>query len=167
MDCLRSFSLNIRGTETSIAPETTFWSVGTQHFFSYQSTNLQSQFQIQGFKNINIYKIEVVGNISNNPPLNTGIIQDWSVGIQITGDNSIIGGNITSPNGFGLIQQTVNPVFVINKFYPFINFNSPINSGKFFTILNLYAQGIGSQNLLSLNIGWDLTFTIYYLFEGE
>ena len=167
MDCLKSFSLNISGVENSVSPETTFWTLGAQHFFYYKSTNSSSAFEIQGFKNILIHKISAIGNVETTPGINSALVQDWGVGIQITGINSIIGGSPTLPNGFGLTQPSVNPIFNLSKFNPTIEFASPIESATLFTVSNINAQGIAPQNLITLSIGWFINFNIYYTFDGE
>jgi hypothetical protein len=165
--CLRSFTLQISGNENSIAPETTFWTLGAQHFFYYKSTNAGSAFDIRGFKNILIHKIEAVGNVETTPSINSALVQDWSVAIQISGNLQQIGGEITSPNGFNLSQPTFAPLFSLNKFNPSIEFASPIQSPTLFSISGINAQGIAPMNLITLSIGWFITFNVYYTFEGE
>jgi len=168
MDCLRSFSLRATGTQNATTTQVDQWLVGAQHFFIYRSVNTSpSAFTIQGFKNIDIYKIELTGNIESFIGTTACLIQDWSAFIQITGSSAIIGGEPTIPNGFNLSQQTFAPVFSLNKFNPVIEFASPIKSATLFTLQELYAQGIAYENLTTLGIAWNLNFNIFYKFEGE
>ena len=167
MDCLKSFTLQISGVENSTSPETTFWTLGAQHFFYYKSTNAGSSYSIQGFKNILIHKIEAIGNVETTPSINSALVQDWSVILQITGNLQQIGGQINTPNGFTLTQPTTAPFFNLNKFNPSIEFASPLQSATLFTVNSINAQGIANQNLITLSIGWFLTFNVYYTFDGE
>lgn len=167
MDCVKSFTLQISGVENSVSPETTFWTLGAQHFFYYKSTNAASSFSIKGFKNILIHKIEAIGNVETTPSINSALVQDWSVALQITGNLQQISGEINSPNGFTLSQPTFAPFFSLNKFNPSIEFASPIQSPTLFSVSSINAQGIANQNLLTLSIGWFITFNVYYTFEGE
>lgn len=171
MDCLKSFSLLISGTQNATAgppAQIDTWQIGTQHFFLYRSANTSpSTFTIQGFKNIDIYRIEAVGNMESFIGTTACIVQDWTASVQITGTNGQIGGVVGTPNGFNLSQQSVSPQFALSKFAPAINFASPINSATVFTLVNINMQGIAPENLTTLGIGWNINFNVFYKFEGE
>jgi len=168
MDCLRSFSLTAAGTQNATTPQVDQWLVGAQHFWIYRSTNTSpSAFAIQGFKNIDIYKIELTGNIESFIGTTACLVQDWTAFIQITGSTSQIGGQLATPNGFNLVQQSYAPNYTLNKFTGVIEFASPIQSCTLFTLSQLYAQGIAYENVTTLGISWNLNFNIFYKFEGE
>jgi hypothetical protein len=171
MDCLRSFSFTSTANENSVSPEIKTWVVGTNNYWLYQSTNPDSTFNVEGFKNINLYGISAVGYVSSNvtAPIGTNaIVQDWSFIIQIIGQNAVTNGNITvSPNGFSIISEDTNPNFVLSKFTPTINFKTPIQSAKQIIIKGFEALGTGAENVANINLSWGVTFNIFYKFEGE
>lgn len=168
MECLKSFSLQVSSfSDESSASEITTWGLAPQNYWFYKSTNPSSSFNIQGFKNINIFKIEVIGNINSDLGSNTVLVQDWQTHITITGQNATIGGNVNATNGFAMSVQTINPNFVLSKFNPCIEFKTPIQSASIFSLTQFQAQGIGAKNLSVLLINWNLTFNIYYNFQEE
>lgn len=167
MDCLRSFSFQSGANEVAIAPEIKVWTVGTNNFWLYNSNNTASIFNPQGFKNINVYSIQAIGDVNS---LITGangvLVQDWYFTINVLGQNAVISSNITT-GGFSIVQTDINPTFVLSKYNPIINFESPIQSASSFIITGFRVQGIGAENPLAINISWGITFNIYYKFEGE
>ena len=168
MDCLRSFSVVISSNsdETSLA-EITTWGVAPQNYWLYQSTNSPSTFNIQGYKNINVFKIEAIGNVNSNLGLSTVLVQDWEFHVTVNGQNPTIGGTVNAINGFVMSVQNNNAEYVLSKFNPSITFKTPIQSASALIVTQLQAQGIGAKNLASLNINWNVTFNVYYKFEGE
>ena len=167
MDCLRSFSFISGANENAVAPEIKTWAVGGQNFWLYESNNPASVFNPVGFKNINIYSIQAIGNVySLNTPLNGALVQDWHWTINTIGQNAVIGSNITA-GGFIIQQQNVNPTFSLGKFSNVINFETPLQSVTSLILTGFRAQGIGAENLLNINIAWTVVFNVYYKFEGE
>jgi hypothetical protein len=170
MQCLKSFSFTSSANENAVSPEINGWQIGTQHFWIYASTNPDSIFNIQGFKNVNIHKIEMVGDVFSNfaIPNTSALVQDFNWQIQLIGQNAVIGGNIpSSPNGFAFITEPNNPRFTLSKYYPKIEFASPIQSVTQIIITGFNANGIAAQNLANINLTWFITFNVFYTFEGE
>jgi len=169
MDCLRSFNFNIGAQGNEPTPEFLAWSVGAQHFWSYQSTNVDSVFNIEGFKNINVFKIALNGNVgSYSTTLSSVIVSNWVWSIEIIGQNSVIGGNVSvTPNGFGMSVQPINPIFNLSKYTPSIEFATPIQSAKQINFNGFYADGIGAQILTSGQLNWSINCTVFYKYEGE
>jgi hypothetical protein len=169
MDCLRSFNVTLGAQGNQSPPDADFWTNGSQHFFLYRSFLTNSFVNIEGFKNINIYKIELNGDVySNSVPAGVAaIVNDWHIQFTVNGQNSsFVGGSIIA-GGLNLIEQAINPIFILSKHQRSISFESPIQSAKQLVINNLYAQGIGNESLLSVQLNWIVSFTIFYKYEGE
>ena len=171
MDCLRSFNFALFG-QSNFTPANGFkyWQIGTQHFWLFQNNAANSIYNITGFKNINIYKIEVTGDInSDNLPVGfSALVQNWNFELQIIGQNSQSVGNIsTVPNGFNMIEQPIDPLFNLSKFQRSIEFASPIQSAKNIVVNALYADGIANESILSAQLEYQLLVNVYYKYEGE
>lgn len=169
MACIESFNLFLSGAGN--LPSTSgfdSWTIGGQNFWSLDSTNTPSTFITQGFKNINIYSIELCGDVStdNLPSGFQCLVNNWSVTLQVKGTNSAIQG-IFGSNGFNLSTQPINPTFKLSKYLPKINFVSPIVSATEIVLLGLKADGIGNESLVSAQLNLNLSLTIYYSYEGE
>lgn len=172
MDCLRSFNFSIANQSNyGAANGFLYWQIGTQHFWTLDiSSAVGSKYNIQGFKNINIFKIEITGDINSSPQLAPFqcIVQNWSLGLEVVGQNSSSTGSVVAaPNPFSMITQPINPFFRLSKLQPCIEFKSPIQSAKEINVKNLFVDGIANQTILSAQIGYVINFTIYYKFEGE
>ena len=172
MDCLRSFNFSIANqsnytTAMGFLP----WAVGSQNFWTLDILDPSgSKYNIEGFKNINIFKIQITGDINSTPqnaPFNC-IVQNWSIGLEIVGQNSSSAGSVlSSPNPFTMIAQPINPFFRLSKFQSSIEFETPIQSAKEINIKNLFADGIANNSVISAQIGYVINFTIFYKYEGE
>jgi hypothetical protein len=171
MDCLRSFNFALANQSNyTVVQGFKYWQIGTQHFWLFQSGSVDSIFNIEGFKNINIYKIEICGDInSDNLPVGvSGIVQNWNYEFQVIGQNSLIGGNVSAaPNGFGMSVQAINPIFQLSKMKTSIEFPTPIQSARQIIINSLYVDGIANESILSIQLETFITVTVYYKFEGE
>lgn len=171
MDCLRSFNLNL-GLQSNMTAANGFetYTIGGQNFWLFNSTALDSIFNIEGFKNINIYQITLSGDVNGDivPAGFKCIVQNFSIILEISGQNSIIGGFVdVVPNGFGMFTQSTNAIFNFSKYLPTTTFETPIQSAKKITVKSLFADGIANQSLISAQIGLLLTITVFYKFEGE
>jgi hypothetical protein len=170
MDCLRSFNFSLGNVGNYTAPEFKYWQIGVQHFWLFQSGAADSTFNIEGFKNINIFKIEICGDInSNNLPVGvSGIVQNWNYELQVIGQNSLIGGSVVAaPNGFSMQLQPNNPLFQLSKFQRSIEFPTPIQSAKQIIVNALFVDGIANESIVSIQLETFITVTVYYKFEGE
>jgi len=170
MDCLRSFNFGIGANENTAAGEFYGWAVGAQHFWVCTFTNVDSVFNITGFKNINIHKISINGTVGSGPfPATSGlIVNNWSWNVEVVGQNSVTGGNVSvTPNGFNAFIQPINPTFVLSKHTPSIEFATPVQSARQILITGFYTDGIGNQSLTNGQMAWNFYCTVYYTFEGE
>ena len=171
MDCLRSFNFTIANQSNwPVSSGFYSWTIGLQHFWSLdRSSATGSTYVIQGFKNINIFKIEVTGDLNSSPqfiPYNC-LVQNWFCDLEIDGQNSTsVGSILVSPDVFGMtIQQ--KPFIRLSKFQNAIIFETPIESAKSIQLKNIYADGIANQTLTSAEVGIVLNFTVFYKYEGE
>jgi len=166
MDCLQSFSFTSSANENAVPPEIKTWVVGTNNYWLYNSTNVQSSFLPVGFKNINVYSIQTIGNVySLTSGVNGALVEDWTWTIQCIGQNATIGGTVVT-GGFSIQNQSTNPTFALSKFSPIINFESPLQSITQINLTGFKAQGIGAENIANINLAWVIVFNVYYKFEG-
>lgn len=171
MDCLRSFNLNIRQTGTIIVPDVKTWFVGAQEFWVVTLTR-NSTFDIEGFKNINLYKMAVYGDVYPQVAAGTGggIVGNWSFDLSLTGQLPLVSGkvNTTDTNFWNIdTNASANKTFTLSRNNNVIEFDSPIDSLKKINFVALKAQGNGGQTAGVLNLVWDFTFLFYYKYEGE
>ena len=172
MDCLSSFNFSIANQSNyGAAQGFLYWQIGTQHFWTLDIFNPGgSTYQIQGFKNINIFKIEISGSVNSSPqfaPFQC-IVQNWSLGFTINGQNSTsVGTVLTSPNAFSMIEQTTNPFIRLSQFQNSVTFEKPIQSAKEIIVQSLFVDGIANQTTTSAEIGYVINFTVFYKYEGE
>jgi len=171
MDCLRSFNFILAAQSNFPSPSFLYWQIGTQHFWTWDYSSASgSKYLIEGFKNINIYKIELTGDINSSPQFAPYqcIVQNWSLGLQIVGQNSTaVGTVLSSPNFFLMAEQPTDPFFRLSKFQPSITFETPIQSAKEILITNLFADGIANHTTTSAEIGYIINVTVFYKYEGE
>lgn len=171
MDCLKSFNFTLsQQSNYTAANGFKHWSLGTQHNFLLEREDLSgSIYTIQGFKNINIFKIEINGDVySSALPVNvSALVQNWNFIFEISGQNSPIVGFVSSGSPFGLSQQAIDPIIMLSKFQKSIYFVSPIQSAKQIKVRNFYCDGISNQSILSAQIGFFMTVTVFYKYEGE
>jgi hypothetical protein len=169
MDCLRSFNFIAAGQSNWVAPDVKTWFVGAQEFWSFQRNGL-STFSPQGFKNIDVYGIEVIGNIGTlvGAPLGGAIPTDWSTRISINGQLPVLGGVIGGTNNFNIDTASPNAnLFELGRYNPSVNFASPITSVSSIVINQIKSNGTGGQTSANVNLQYSFNFVVYYKFEGE
>lgn len=171
MDCLRSFNFTIAQQANWGSPDFKAWAVGAQHFWLLElSSAAGSKYIVEGFKNINVFKIEINGSIySSATPIGVStVMNNWHTQIEVIGQNSQSAGSIVaSPNPFSMIQQPNNPLFILSKNQNSVSFASPIQSVKEVRVKAFYADGIGSQSLINGQIAYIVNVTVFYKYEGE
>jgi hypothetical protein len=157
MDCLRSFNFIAAGQSNWVAPDVKTWFVGAQEFWSFER-NGSSTFTPQGFKNIDIYGISLIGNIGTlvAAPLGGAIPTDWSARISINGQLPQIGGVIDVTNDFNIDNSSPNAKFA-----------DPIKSVTSIVLNQVKSNGTGGQSSGNVNLLYFFNFVVYYKFEGE
>jgi hypothetical protein len=168
MDCLKSFTIHSSSSIT-----TSLASIWTQNSNNYWllDRNLSSSFNIEGFKNINIHGIKMLGFIDAQPAGTLkAIVEDWTTTLQLQGGTiPQVSGNITaSPNQWNIDNTSAfGRLFSLGKYNQEIKFASPFESVKSIQFLNLNAAGIGAESTTSVSLKWNLQWVFYYTYEGE
>ena len=169
MSCIKSFTFTTAINENAVAPQLQTWGLAPQNYWAFESGAGISTFNIQGFKNVNIHGIEAVGDMASIVAFpNLVLVNDWSFRVRVNGQNSLVSGNITAaPNRYNITVQANNPIFSLSRYNPYLELASPIQSATSIQLVGYRASGIGAQNLAAINLAWDMTFVVYYSYEGE
>jgi len=175
MHCYKSFNIVISQTSTadSSSGAVRTWGTAGQYYFSltHKPNNQTSMFELNGFKNTNIYGVSVVGNVSGNPfsANKSAVVLDWGFIIGINGTQPLTSGEKRiSPDGFNIYTQGSGLIYNhLSKNTNKIFFSNPITSVKSIIFDLLTAQGIGAEFSNEVSLNYTLTFTFYYDFEGE
>jgi hypothetical protein len=172
MDCLKSFSFKIENGSNFTGTTVKQWTVGAVNNYWAVRGGGTSQLNFEGFKNINIFGIDVVGGINTQQTAATGgvIVNDWQIHLQIEGTLPLINSFVTpSPNFFGLlpISNNTNKLFTLGKYCNSLKFVEPIQSVQYIQINETNASGIGWQTAGSCELYYNFNFIVYYNYEGE
>ena len=171
MECLRSFNFLASGQSNYTGADVKTWFVGAQEFWSYTRSLSLSTFNIEGFKNVNVYGIDVIGNVSTLPQAVLGgcIPSDWSISLTVNGFVPLVGGFVTvTPNDYSMtIDQANIKSFDLGRYKTKFSLGSPIESVKSISISNLSANGSGGQTAGNLNLQYNFNVIVYYKYEGE
>ena len=171
MECMRSFTLTTtdKKTYTVAAGDMSVW--GAINNWQIYGTEA-STFLIRGFKNINIFGIDMTGNASSNygigPRINNANPFDFEVNVRLAGQIPQPIGVIGVPNDWPLIQNNfIQQQFTLTKYKANIKFATPIQSVTQIDLFDFKAYGEHAQSALQIDMGYFLQFTFYYKFEGE
>ena len=171
MDCLRSFNFalaNQSNYDASLGFK--YWQINSQHYWLIDQSLPNVKYLVQGFKNINVFKIEVSGDVNSSPAFvpYEALVQNWKWDLQVVGQNSTNVGILAPAQnpGYMIIQET-NPSFRLSKFQPSIEFETPIQSAKEIIFTNFYCDGIANKTTTSAQVGFVINVTIFYKYEGE
>jgi hypothetical protein len=172
MDCLKSFSLKVSTNSGVTLSDIKQWTNGLdQKYFTCTTGSSGSKYNIEGFKNINVWGVNVTGSIGTIPSAVTGgvVINNWAIDFKINGQAPFLGGTVqASPNYYVINATSVeNTNFPLSRYSPSVKFHSPIQSVKSIEIGQTYADGYGWETSGTINLYWNLNFTVYYNFEGE
>jgi len=167
MDCMKSFTLSTEANDPVNTPTLVSWGIANENYWNIDNVStVTSQFNVEGFKNINIHGVDMVGFVTTSTLDNKGaLIHDWGFTLTINGTVPLIGGNSSTSLPYNL--TTGNKTFALTKYKTNISFSDPITSVKNLTVLGLYANGSNLQNLTSIRLSWFVSFVFYYTFEGE
>lgn len=169
MECMRSFNFIAGGQANWVAPDIKTWFVGAQEFWAFER-NGSSTFTPQGFKNIDVYGISLIGNIGTleAAPLGGAIPTDWSARISINGQLPQLGGIIAVTNDFNFSNSSPGAnLFELGRFQPNVKFADPIKSVTSIVLNQLKSNGSGGQTSGNVNLQYSFNFVVYYKFEGE
>jgi hypothetical protein len=172
MECLRSFTLNINQNFSFVTPSFIAWNTANNyHPWALQngigsSPSAITDFNIQGFKNVNIFGVKMVGNVYPTVPTASrqGLVEDWGIDLQLVGNPQLIGGNF-GVNNFGFYQG--GNLISLSKYQNDYKLFDPIQSVTEIQIINLNASGIQAEANTGIELTYDVTLIFYYKFEGE
>jgi len=172
MECMRSFTLSLNSNFTfdinnfkpwNIAGPVKPWTVelGIGSVFS-----TQCDFNIQGFKNIDLYGVKLVGDCYPTylPAGRKGLVENWGLDMELQGNPAIIGGNFGIDN-YGFVQGS--NYITLSKYLNHYELADPIKSVTEIKIVNLTASGYEFELATNLNLTYFFTLIFYYKFEGE
>jgi hypothetical protein len=167
MECLRTFNFGAQKDQTFTGADVKTWTAGAQEFFVVDA-GVSSTYTIQGFKNINIYGIDIIGTIMTKPAGVSGcVLEDWAVSVYMDGFAPSAVGSITGTNNWTIVNDDYANLFNMGKYSNSIRFNSPWESVKKVQLLAIKANGYGGQFIGSVNLYWNLNFVFHYKYEGE
>lgn len=168
-DCMKSFTLNINQnfifnntlfTEWNTAGTVLPWTM-----FDGSATR-KSDFFVQGFKNIDVYGVSMVGTVYPllAPAQKQALVQDWGVNVLLEGTVPLVNG-FFGTNTFSATQGARN-VF-LSKYQNEFKLIDPIQSVQKISIGALTASGIQNESGLSVDLTFEIALIIYYKLEGE
>jgi hypothetical protein len=172
MDCLNTFTLNIFQNFTIDTPKFITWNTSNNYHpwamqIGEQAPSVSvTDFNIQGFKNIDFYGVTMIGNCYPTIPTASrqGLVEDWGIDLNLTGSPSLIGGNFGT-NNFGFTQGSNR--ISLSKYQNDYKLESPIGSVTQIQIINFNASGIQAEANTGIELTFDVTLIIHYKFEGE
>ena len=167
MDCMNSFYITINNSTIWTGADITVWGAGSNLFFLVEKSEI-STFNIEGFKNINVFSIEMTGSCVMDPAGVVGecVINDYGFFFNLNGVTPQISGRTTvSPNYWNI--NTIGTQFSLSKMSSKITFESPIQSLSSINFTKFFASGIGATTPANLSVFTNLTFMINYKYEGE
>jgi len=176
MDCLRTAKFTVNFTESFVFGSESFTLKINSKGVSV-GVDLNSKFQIQGFKNVDIYGFKFIPNSAfidaNYYTVGTALTFIWENSFELTinldGTLDLLGGiNVLS----GTVNQSTKNYFLSN-WVPEVMLTSPIQSvqsidfGSYKTTFPLtYANTTAATgHNMAIDITGDLY--VYYKFEGE
>ena len=168
-DCMKSFTLNINQnfifnntlfTEWNTAGTVLPWTM-----FDGSATR-KSDFFVQGFKNIDVYGVSMVGTVYPllAPAQKQALVEDWGVNVLLEGTVPLVNG-FFGTNTFSATQGARN-VF-LSKYQNEFKLIDPIQSVQKISIGALTASGIQNESGLSVDLTFEIALIIYYKLEGE
>ena len=167
MDCLNTFSVLIRlqrGYSTGGTNVKTWGTAGNLNWQIREATT-GTNLAIQGFKNIDMYGIKMLGLVYTDVGPNDGaIVSDFGMNITFTGQAPLVSG--VTDNNFWPVTLN-NKSFVLSKYRNEVNMESPISGCTNINFGVFSAQGFGGETANSVTLEIDLEFIFYYKYEGE
>lgn len=170
LDCLRSFSINSSLNQSwALGPNFDTWTIGTERYWFGRTSTAFAQYNIKGYKNVNIYGIDVIGDFKSGPGGSQVIIDNWEVQIDLIGLPSLLGGETVPAVNLLNVNTDIafTNRFIVSKYKRGIEFISPIQSVTEIRFEAYTANGHANQSLVNATVNWDLNFVFYYQFEGE
>ena len=170
MSCINSFQININQSQAFTGVALRTWGlVGDKNWAYYEENVDNSTYTIEGFKNINLHSVEMVGMMQTDVLVTSGascIVSDYGIFLGLNGLLPSVSGKVDLPNDFFGISPTYN-VLSLTKYTNKLTFDSPIQSLKSIEFRNLFAQGTNAESASFVALRYNLTFIFTYSYEGE
>jgi len=166
MNCLESFTIELIQSRTFSTAGTNVKSWGVAGNYNWGVNQLGvSQFDIQGFKNIDIYGVKMNGFIETDLSAgDSAIVSDYGFKISFVGQVPLISGLVNpSPNFWG-ISKDVNS-FYLGKYNSEAIFKTPYVGCTGISFDKFVAEGNNGETLNSVSLNLDLSFTFYYQYK--
>lgn len=166
MSCLRNFALYVDTSITFNTPNVTIdsWGTANNNTFVINEPLGDSNFVLNSSKSLDVYGIELNGNISSSLGTSNGILEDYGFEIELGGLVPTISGQFTV-NTYG---ATLRPnSYRLTKYLPKINFEAPVSGCRLVRLKRLFGSGRNLDTLNSFTADINLIVTVYYKFEGE
>jgi hypothetical protein len=167
MDCLNSFSVLLRLQRGYSTGGTNVKTWGSGHDLNWQvrDQTLGTNLAIQGFKNIDVYGIQMLGLVHTDVGAGDGaIVSDFGLYITFTGQAPLISGVSDNANWPVYLN---NKAFMLSKYRNKVKMESPISGVSNINFGVFSAQGTGAETANSVTLDIDLEFIFYYKYEGE
>ena len=168
MNCLNTFALTMNSQLLFGGGSVRTWGTGNDISWAVFNNNV-STFLVEGFKNINLYSIEMVGFVQTDVSNTSGTscsVEDYGLLLSLEGQFPRISGQMSSTNFWG-IQPFANTNLSLTKYRSKLTFESPINSLTQVSITALFAQGTNAESSGLVNLRYNLTLLLNYTYEGE
>lgn len=167
MNCLRSFYINIDNGTLWTAPYAETWGPLTDLNWSVRRDAV-STYTIQGYKNINLYSVEMVGSCVYDPTQISGecVVNNYGFFIVLNGLIPEVNGVITAAPNVWAINPVENEL-ALTQYQNKLTFESPIQSFSSVNFNSFFASGTGAILAANIALRTNLTFIFNYLYEGE
>jgi len=169
MDCLKSFNVGLKYHNTySVSDISKIWTTNQGGYFINDPNFIE--FNLEGFKNINIYGVKMNGDITSDIDGSANnLVRDFSIQLKLNGQTPIIGNSFASGGEFYNIFFTGEntQIFLLSKYNACLDFATPYQSVRSLSWENLRVSGSNKQSNTEVSVDVILNFTFYYKFEGE
>jgi hypothetical protein len=166
---MNSFLININSVYSFDGVKLRTWgTVGNRHWALILPDATSSTYLIEGFKNINLYSVEMVGMCQTNVANVSGTsctVNDYGIFLTLDGLLPAVSG-VNAPLNNYAINSNFNKMS-LTKFTNKLNFETPIQSLKSVKFNNLFAHGQNAESSTEINLQVNLTFIFNYKYEGE
>jgi hypothetical protein len=167
MECYNRFQFYISQTKTydTAGGSLGAWNTLNGSGWVINDATQRTDFLIQGFKNINLYGIKLIGTAYT--PVATAahaILEDYSLNFSLTAQTPSISGVYTI-NDYNAVSYT-NEVR-LSRFQNEIMFLDPIRSLTNISFNIFSAQGYSPQLLTDVRLSLNFTIYFFYKYEGE
>jgi hypothetical protein len=166
MFCLDSFSIKIIQSRTFAVAGTNVksWGAAGNYHWGVQQSGV-SVFDIQGFKNIDIYGVKMNGFIETDLSAgDSAIVSDYAFKLSFGGQVPLISGVVDpSPNFWGISKDVTG--FYLGKYNSEAKFETPYVGCTSISFDKFSAEGNNGETLNSVSLNMDLSFTFYYMYK--